>query len=166
MHTSLQRQLAPPHDALIDLAALTAGERVVDVACGAGLVTFAAAEAVGITGMVFGIDVSAAMVQQGRARARERGRRYVWFERGAAERLPLPGGVFDAALCAFGLMFVADPHAALREMARVLADGGRAVAAVRGVDDRLASAFRAVGFDEVTTTRIDEFVIVHGRKAR
>ena len=166
MTASLQRPLAATHDALLELAALTPGERVVDVACGTGLVTFAAAEAVGITGMVFGIDSSTATVRQGRARARERDRRYVWFERGDVERLPLPDGVFDAALCANGLMNVADPIAPLREMARVLADGGRAVAAMCGMDNRLASAFRAAGFDAVTSTRIDEVVIVHGRKAR
>ena len=182
---SWERQLAPAHRALLDHADLQAGERVVDIACGTGLVTFAAAEAVARWGMVFGTDISAQMVEQGRARACAREYRHVWFERADAEALHFPGGVFDAALCALGLMYVPDPGAAVAEMARVLTPGGRAVAAVwgarsrcgwadifpivdahaqtdvcppffaLGTNNRLASVFREAGLSEVNVERID-----------
>jgi SAM-dependent methyltransferase len=131
-----EQQLAPAHEALLEAAALCPGDRVVDIACGTGLVTFAAADAVAPWGLVVGTDLSQEMVQLGRARARERNRRHVVFERADAEQLRLPDGVFDAALCALGLMYVPDPDAAVAEMMRVLAPGGRLVAAVWGARAR------------------------------
>jgi ubiquinone/menaquinone biosynthesis C-methylase UbiE len=128
--------------------------------------------------MVFGVDPSAPMVRQGRARARDRGVRYVWFERADPGRLSLPDGVFDAALCASGLVDVPDPRHAVAEMARVLCEGGRAAAVVRGAragrsraDEAMVSAFGAAGFVDITTSPVPsreepECVIVHGRKAR
>ena len=70
--SSWERQLAPAHRALLDEADLRPGERVVDIACGTGLVTFAAADAVARWGMVFGTDLSDQMVDQGRAGPRSR----------------------------------------------------------------------------------------------
>lgn len=133
---SWRRQLAPAQERLLALAALRAGERVVDTACGTGLVTLAAAAAVGVEGSVVGVDLSEAMVALARDRARERGFDSVRFERMDAEELALPAAVFDAALCALGLMYVPDADRALAEMARVVAPGGRIVAAVWGQRSR------------------------------
>lgn len=182
---SWERQLAPAHRALLEEADIRPGERVVDIACGTGLVTFAAAEAVARWGMVFGTDLSDQMIEEGRTRARDRGYRHVWFERADAEALHFPGGVFDVALCALGLMYVPDPEAAVAEMTRVLTPGGRAVAAVwgprsrcgwaeifpivdarvqsdvcplffaLGTGDGLASVFRRAGLTGVTTERVE-----------
>ena len=66
---SWHRQLAPAQTRLLALAALRPGERVIDVACGTGLVTFAAAAAVGPEGTVVGTDISDAMVAHARTRA-------------------------------------------------------------------------------------------------
>ena len=60
---SWQAQLAPVHAALLDLLALAPGERVLDVACGTGLVSVAAARSVGEGGSVLGTDLSGAMVE-------------------------------------------------------------------------------------------------------
>ena len=129
---SWQSQLEPAHRALLARAALRPGDRVIDIACGTGLVTFAAAAAVGRDGSVVGVDLSQAMVDRVRTRANARGPGQLRFERMDAEALALPDASFDAALCALGLMYVPDARTAVAEMARVLAPGGRAVAAVWG----------------------------------
>jgi SAM-dependent methyltransferase len=118
---SWQRQLAPAQRTMLALAGLAPGEHVVDVACGTGLVTFAAAEAVGPTGVVVGTDISETMVTLAAARGRSRGLNHVRFERMDAEDLsPLEDASFDVALCGLGLMYVPDPLNAVREMMRVV----------------------------------------------
>ncbi len=133
-----QAQLADAHAALQAAAALAPGERVLDVACGTGLVTFDAARAVGARGQVFGIDLSGQMVDAARRRAQALRLPHVGFARMDAEVLALPDASFDVALCALGLMYVPDPARALHEMHRVLRPGGRLVAAVWGARSRCA----------------------------
>ena len=127
-----QAQLEPAQRCLLEMAALQPGERVLDVACGTGLVTFRAAEAVGAGGHVLATDISEEMVKTGRELANQRGLTQVAFERMDAENLKVPDAEFDAALCSLGLMYVPEPVDALTEMKRALKPGGRAVAAVWG----------------------------------
>jgi ubiquinone/menaquinone biosynthesis C-methylase UbiE len=129
-------QLEPAQDALLALAALKPEERVLDVACGTGLVTFRAAGAVGGRGIVTATDISDRMVQRVSDEARRRGLENVRALRMGAESLDFPPGSFDAVLCALGLMYVPDEGAALAEMRRVLVPGARAVAAVWGARNR------------------------------
>jgi len=126
------RPLAPAQMRLVELAGLTSGDRVLDVACGTGLVTFPAAVTVGSDGLVVGTDISGRMVEHVRHEARRRGMLQVEASRMEAEGLRFPDHSFGAVLCAFGLMYVPDPGAALREMFRVTRPGGRVVAAVWG----------------------------------
>jgi ubiquinone/menaquinone biosynthesis C-methylase UbiE len=128
--SSWRHQLAPAQTRLLALARLSSGERVVDIACGTGLVSFAAAATVGSAGSVLGTDLSEAMIQVARSRVRDA---HVRFERMDAEELRVPDAAFDVALCALGLMYVPDPRRAVAEMRRV---AGRAVAAVWGARDR------------------------------
>jgi len=107
---------------LVADAALQPGERVLDVACGTGIVARLAAERVGPTGQVSGLDVNAAML--GVARSLPSGVPIKWYET-SAESVPLPDGAFDVVFCQLGLQFMADKAAALREMRRMLAPGGR-----------------------------------------
>ena len=176
-------QLLPAQDLLMELAALREGERVLDVACGTGLVSFRAANVVGPLGRLAATDISEEMVAAIGAEAARRGVTGD-FRRMDAEVLDFPDASFDAVLCALGLMYVAEPSNALREMHRVLAPGGRAVAAVWGarkncgwaeifpiVERRVASevcplffmfggagaleyAFEHAGFTNVRTERI------------
>lgn len=125
-------QLADAQTALLAAAALRGGERVLDVACGTGLVSFAATRSVGPAGRVLGVDLSGAMVDAARERALRHEVRNAEFVRMDAEALALPDATFDVALCALGLMYVPDPEQALREMRRVLRPGGRLVVAVWG----------------------------------
>jgi len=178
------RNLAPAQSKLLELAALRAGERVLDVACGTGLVTLPAARAVGPAGFVLATDISQKMADRVRAEAEAAGYGWVESARLDAEDLTWDGEPFDAALCGLGLMYVPDPVAALRELHRLLKPGGRAVSAVWGrrdrcgwaeifpiVDARVQSevcplffqlgtgtaqeqAFRDAGFGQVTSERI------------
>ena len=143
-------QLQPARDALLVSAALRLGERVLDVACGTGLVTLRAAELVGTTGAVVGTDLSETMVQTTRAEAALRGIDVQVLHMNA-ERLEFPEASFDIALCALGLMYVPDPRRALAEMLRVVKPGGRVVASVWG-------ARRECGWAEI-------FPIVESRTA-
>jgi ubiquinone/menaquinone biosynthesis C-methylase UbiE len=124
-------QLAPAQDVLLEFAALRPGEHVLDIACGTGLVTFPAAQAIGVTGRIVATDLSEEMIKAIAAAAAERGVRGE-FLRQDAEQLDFPDATFDAALCGLGLMYVPDAQRAVREMHRVLRPGGRAVAAVWG----------------------------------
>jgi ubiquinone/menaquinone biosynthesis C-methylase UbiE len=131
------RQLAPAQSRLLELAALQPGERVLDIACGTGLVTFPAAAAAGANGEIVGTDISEAMIDLVRQLAAQRGVTNVSFDRMDAEDLgALPDVSFDAVLTALGLMYVPDVLQALKEQHRVLKPGGRAVAAVWGQRDR------------------------------
>lgn len=120
-----QTQLASAQTALLASTAPAAGERVLDVACGTGLVTLEVAQAVGSQGRVIGIDLSAKMVDTARLRVGARGPRNVSFQRMDAEALSFPDASFDTVLCALGLMYMPDPAAAVREMRRVLKPKGR-----------------------------------------
>lgn len=131
-----QAQLAGVQAELLACAALAPGDQVLDVACGSGLVTFAAAAAVGPSGRVYGVDLSGQMVEGARRRTRSRGCNNVDFARMDAESLDLPDASFDVALCALGLMYVPDPARAVREMRRMLRPGGRVVLAVWGERSR------------------------------
>jgi len=127
-----QAQLAPAREALLAQAAIAPGEAVLDVACGTGLVTCAAAHAAGAGARVLGTDLSGEMVRAARRGAAERGLAQVRFERMDAERLQVRDAAFDVALCALGLMYVADPLCAMQELRRALRPRGRVALAVWG----------------------------------
>jgi SAM-dependent methyltransferase len=126
---------APLAAELVDVAALQPGERVLDVACGTGIVTRLAAERVGADGAVAGVDINPGMLGVARSAARpELG--IDWHEAGA-EALPFQDATFDVALCQMGLQFFPDKLAALRQARRVLVPGGRLVLNVPGPTPRI-----------------------------
>lgn len=107
------------------LGALGAGERVVDVGCGAGIDSLIAARMVGPDGAVVGIDMTPAMLERARASAAEGGFTNVQFHGGLAESLPVADGWADVVISNGVLNLFPDKLAGLREMARVLKPGGR-----------------------------------------
>ena len=133
---SWQRQLEPAQTRLMEMAALAPGERVLDLACGTGLVTFRAAGITGPDGAVIGTDISDGMIESCTLAAQARGVRHATFQRMPAERLSFPDGSFDAVLCGLGMMYVVDFAGSIQEMFRVTRSGGRAVSAVWGRRDR------------------------------
>lgn len=106
-------------------AGVRKGDRVLDVACGTGALTLAAAKIAGPSGSVVGLDANPEML----AVARRKPVQIEWLE-GTAEALPLPDSSFDAVVSQFGFMFFEDKPQALREMVRVLKPGGRLAVAV------------------------------------
>jgi ubiquinone/menaquinone biosynthesis C-methylase UbiE len=117
-------------DDLIATADLRTGQRVLDVACGTGVVTRLAAERVGAAGAVAGLDVTPGMLAVARSQTPP-DMSIDWHE-ASAEAMPLPDSAFDVVLCQMGLQFVPKKLAALREMRRVLDAGGRVFVTVPG----------------------------------
>jgi ubiquinone/menaquinone biosynthesis C-methylase UbiE len=114
---------------LLDTAALAPGMRVLDVACGTGIVARLAAPQVGPIGWVVGLDTNEAMLAVARAQPTPIGAQVEWRQ-GDTTKLPFPDEQFDRVLCQHGLQYVPDRAAALREMKRVMASGGRLAVSV------------------------------------
>jgi ubiquinone/menaquinone biosynthesis C-methylase UbiE len=131
-----QRYLVPAVTALwaadlVDRAALRPGERVLDVACGTGVVARLAAQRVDQTGQVVALDLNPGMLAVARSLPAVRGAVIEWHE-GSALALPFPEGAFDVVLCQLGLQFFPDRPKALQEFRRVLVHGGRLALSVFG----------------------------------
>ncbi len=109
---------------LLDAADVIAGEQVLDIGCGSGETTFAAARAAG-EGTVLGIDLSGPLLDEARRRAEHEGLHNAHFERSDAQVHPFPAAGYDVAMSRFGVMFFDDPAAAFANIARALRPGGR-----------------------------------------
>ncbi|HET9419689.1 MAG TPA: methyltransferase domain-containing protein [Nocardioides sp.] len=105
---------------LLDAAGVRDGHRVLDVACGTGIVARGAAGRVGANGRVVGLDINDGMLET--AKAADVGGVVEWKD-GDASEIPFGDGDFDAVLCQQGLQFVPDPVRAAGEMGRVVGDG-------------------------------------------
>jgi len=132
---------------VVALADPRPGERVLDVACGTGVVTRLVAKQVGHTGNVVGLDLNPGMLAVAASRAVTEpptSAPMTWQE-ASATQMPFPDGAFDIAYCQLGLQFFPDRPAALREMYRVLVPGGRLGLMVwRGIE-------HSPGFDILAT---------------
>jgi SAM-dependent methyltransferase len=133
-----ERQLVPAifgpwAPRVLDLAAPVGGERVLDVACGTGVVARLAAERVGPDGQVVGLDLNPGMLAVA-AGLPVQGAPTGWVQADAG-RLPFQDRSFEVVCCQLGLQYVPDRAATLVEMARVLTPGGRLAAMVwRSID--------------------------------
>jgi SAM-dependent methyltransferase len=139
----------PAAQGLLAIADPRAGERVLDVACGTGIVARLAAEAVGPEGAVAGVDIAPDMIDVARAAPAPAAPAIDWRV-GDATSLPFPDGGFDLATCQMGLMFMPERAAAVAEMRRVLASGGRLVITTPG---RIQPLFEAMA--QAIGTHID-----------
>jgi ubiquinone/menaquinone biosynthesis C-methylase UbiE len=116
----------PWAEIVLERARLAAGDRVLDVACGTGIVARLAKERLGVDTLVVGVDISPQMLAVARAVAPG-----IDWREGNAQALPLKEGErFDVVLCQLGLQFFPDKPAAAGEMRRAMDRGGRLVVAV------------------------------------
>ena len=112
------------------LLGLQPGASVLEVGCGTGVFLPALATAVGPSGRIVGLDHSSPLLDEARARVERLGLAdQIELVQGDAQALPFEDGQFDAAHCERVLMHLEDPSRAIREMARVVRQGGRVVAA-------------------------------------
>ncbi len=130
-------------DQMAQLAQISPTDRVLDVACGTGTVSFALAPQ---AREVVGIDISPGMLAKARAIRHHRGIRNVHFVLGQAEHLPFRDEQFDAAVCRLAIHHFPRPELEIREMARVLKPGGRLVIldTVSSEDEREARLHNAL----------------------
>jgi SAM-dependent methyltransferase len=120
---------APLAAQVLDVALPQPGERVLDVACGTGVLARRVAPLVGSNGQVVGLDLSPDMLAVARVLAEREGLAIDWHE-GRAEALPFADASFDLVVCQHGLQFIPDKPTAVAELRRVLRENGRAVITV------------------------------------
>jgi SAM-dependent methyltransferase len=122
--------MGPATEAMLTLAGVDVGARVLDLACGAGSQTLDTARRVGAQGSVVASDISETMLGHVRENARAAGLANVTTLAGAAEDLEVAVASFDAVICRLGLMLFADPARALVAVARALRPGGKTAVVV------------------------------------
>jgi SAM-dependent methyltransferase len=140
----LDRLLAPFVPLLLGEIEPVRGSRILDVGCGAGALSLAAAR---LGGHCLGVDISAPLVEAARARARRIGAESVEFVQADAQTHRFGEASFDALISRFGIMFFTDPHAAFRNLRSALRPGGTlACLAWRGAAENpfMTTAERAV----------------------
>ncbi len=121
---------------MLDLGEMSPGDRVLDVAAGAGEPALSAAERVGPSGHVLATDLSENIIAFARETAEQRGVRNLEARAMDGENPDLPSDSFDAVLCRYGLIYMPDRNRALSEWCRVLRPGGRVVVAVYTAPER------------------------------
>jgi SAM-dependent methyltransferase len=126
----IDRRFAPVVERVIAYATLTPGQQILDLGTGTGAVAERAAQLVGPSGQVVGVDISPEMLALAQRRVAARGLTNVSLREGRAEAVPAEDGAFDVVLASLSFMYVIDRAAAARELARVLRPQGRLVAAV------------------------------------
>jgi len=112
-------------DLLLTALAVQPGERVLDVACGTGIVGRRAAQRVGFGGSVVGVDLNVNMIEVARSATRPPGAASVDWCVADAAALPQADRAFEVACCQQGIQYVADRHLVVGEMVRTLVPGGR-----------------------------------------
>ncbi len=159
-------QMGPAAVELVASAGVSRSQRVLDVACGTGIVARIAAACVGATGHVVATDVSAEMLDAARQIGAKDGIPDIEWINCDAAGLPIPDASIDVVLCQQGLQFMSDKVAAMMEMARVLKPGGRLALSVWKTRSALGSAFATVldrEFGPGTTACWDEVYALGNR---
>jgi len=109
----------------IELASLPRGSRVLDVCCGTGASALPAAEAVGPTGKIIGVDLAEELLELARRKAVQQRLGNIKFEVGDMLSLRFPTESFDAVVCVFGIFFVPDMPRAVSELWSRIRPGGK-----------------------------------------
>src|SRR6185503_4532506 len=122
---------------LVELAGVTAGSRVLDVAAGYGEPSLTAARVAGPNGTVAATDISGEMLAYGRERAQAEGLENIDFIQSDAISLDFPAGSYDAAVSRWGIIFDPDGEGAAARVRSFLAPGGRMAISSWGPPDKV-----------------------------
>ncbi|GAA4449818.1 methyltransferase domain-containing protein [Nibrella saemangeumensis] len=133
---TLNQWLGKATDAMIDMAGITTGHRVLDVAAGAGEQSITVARKVGSTGYVLATDIAPAILEFAQQMARQAGLTNIETKVMDGENLTLPDASFDVVISRVGLIYFPDQQRALTEMLRVLKPGGKIAAIVYSTPDK------------------------------
>jgi len=133
---TLERWLGEATDVMLDLAGVTTGSRVLDIAAGAGGQTLTAARRVGREGTVLATDISPGILEFAQLRAREAGLGNVATRETDGESPDVGDGSFDAVISRLGLIYLPDQRRALEAQRRALRPGGRTAAIVYSTAER------------------------------
>lgn len=133
---TLNQWLGKATDAMIEMAGITTGHRVLDVAAGAGEQSITVAQKVGPTGFVLATDIAPAILEFARQMAQQAGLTNIETQVMDGEQLTVPDASFDAVISRVGLIYFPDQQKALTEMRRVLKPGGKVAAIVYSTPDK------------------------------
>ena len=142
--------------ALLDVARLKPGGRVLDVGCGTGDTTLDAARRVGPSGLALGVDDSLAMLEQARRRAADAGLAHVGFVHADAQTQRFAPLRFDAIVSTRAGAGFADPGVGFTNLARALRPGGRLAIISREEPDRLRAVLTGAGLVDVSHLAVDD----------
>jgi len=137
----LEAMTTPAAARLVKHANVRAGQEVLDVACGTGVVAITASR---LGARVRGLDLTPELLERARENARIAGAE-IAFAEGDVEAMPFPDATFDVVLSQFGHMFAPRPDVALGEMLRVLKPGGTIAFSTWPPELLIGSSFRLVG---------------------
>src|SRR5258705_5413618 len=137
----LEAVTTPPAAELVRRAGPRAGQRVVDVACGTGVVAVSAARS---GARVTGLDLTPELLERARENARIAGVEIEWHQ-GDVEQLPFADATYDTVLSQFGHIFAPRPDVAIAEMLRVLKPGGTIAFSTWPPDLCIGRSFTLVG---------------------
>ncbi len=133
---TLNEWLGKATETMLEMAGVSAGQRVLDVAAGAGEQTITTAKKVGETGYVLATDISSNILEFAQEMAKEAGMKNIETKVMDGENLTVPDSTFDAVISRVGLIYFPDQQRALKEMLRVLKPGGKVAAIVYSTPDK------------------------------
>lgn len=133
---TLNQWLGKATEKMLEMAEISAGQRVLDVAAGAGEQSISIAKKVGETGYVLAADISSNILAYAKEMAKEAGLNNIETQVMDGENLTIPDKTFDAVISRVGLIYFPDQQRALKEMLRVLKPGGKVAAIVYSTPEK------------------------------
>ncbi len=133
---TLNQWLGKATETMLEMAGISTGHRVLDVAAGAGEQSITTAKKVGATGYVLATDISSNILEFAKQMAKQAGLENIETKVMDGENLTVPDTTFDAVISRVGLIYFPDQQKALREMLRVLKPGGKVAAIVYSTPDK------------------------------
>ncbi|HQV98824.1 MAG TPA: class I SAM-dependent methyltransferase [Bacteroidia bacterium] len=133
---TLNQWLGKATETMLEMAGISTGHRVLDVAAGAGEQSITTAKKVGVTGYVLATDISSNILEFAKQMAKQAGLENIETKVMDGENLTVPDSTFDAVISRVGLIYFPDQQRALKEMLRVLKPGGKVAAIVYSTPDK------------------------------